>query len=155
MHGYFLSSQVELHMRLSQRPSRYNSINEICVPEEYGDASPKSGDAIPIVSSPFSIGLALSPKSEMHPACSHRLSDAAHNDTLRHTMEEVKGIFGHFARRLRGGLSRATGCLPTRDLTMLFVHMASDRADGPGAPLKHNKVEKHILTTGWQATRGT
>ena len=55
----------------------------------------------------------------------------------------------------QGGLSRATGCLPTRDLTMLFVHRASDRADGPGAPLKHNKVEKHILTTGWQATRGT
>jgi len=69
--------------------------------------------------------------------------------------KKSRGFPGGRAASVSGGLSRATGCLPTRDLTVLFVRLASGRADGPGAPLKQHKVEKHLLTTGWQATRGT
>jgi hypothetical protein len=76
--------------------------------------------------------------------------------------KKSRGFPGGRAASVSGGLSRATGCpprrifdLPTRDLTVLFVRLASGRADGPGAPLKQHEVEKHLLTTGWQATRGT
>jgi hypothetical protein len=69
--------------------------------------------------------------------------------------KKSRGFQGGRAASVSGGLSRATGCLPTRDLTVLFVRLASGRADGPGALLKQHKVEKHLLTTGWQATRGT
>jgi hypothetical protein len=34
---------------------------------------------------------------EIRPACGHRLSDGAHDDTLRRAMENVKGIPGHAA----------------------------------------------------------